>query len=1051
MGQGVSRMNRSWLFPLLVIACLPSSIWAQQFILPPALALEAENFTIENDWQVIHTCRENSPFDPAGFGHISGERLLGIDAQNDRASAYHDMIIPKSGEYRLWVRYEYPPGTETRFRIVLLQNEKTILDHLMGSRDHLRHGYGESQPRAQHDPPAGVPGMVEEVVTVRLEAGKGRIYLKGVRQPVQPGIAAPRHIDCLYLTSDAEDSWIRYYSRQNSRYPILDAFRDTVGPRYEVRFVNKSRQASTYTITHVYNRMPFLAVAEGLVAQNVEPGNPTDWIPLKKQDTCHCSMIQMTSSGGSFVTEIRAIGDTDTSRVRTLTASRTANVYLPPYSGKGEGPVTPEEEIDRVLTLLKEKPPIGKVPTQPLCYAGGMPVGIDSDYGRKYAQLYAALGLRTLNPTLTGTQWKSNLAEAKIPLTRSWAVTRFRNPPTPYSVELAQNSLKSNGLASQLKWFDYGEEIAFPEWMQLLVQEQVDQASQRKEKLKPETVIRALWREWLFRNRKEYRADDYWREEWGPVNVLQVRPDSSSGAAAENPRLYIDSIQFFEEISLGWLVNHAAAIRKSLGSDVLCGNSITSQPLYYPRITQTIQWFRSKAGDMGRHTEAFWQAGQAGPMINGYLAEQFLSGMRDNPRAVLRQYSLASSPGNTRSSFLRSCYTHLAHGARLLDFGPIGMNETGEEATIDHRHHERYQAIRDVTHAVGLVEDLLTDSRPIGSGVALLVSSGTERWDMAGAAQDLAGRDLLGPSYRKVRLNHHLERFGLWQALTLAGFPPDLIIEDDLKSAVLDRYKVLILVGDCIPPQFSTAVATWVRNGGVVLATANTGRYDSYRKPITEWQKLFGLETRRSEERESFFRPLQELLLMQPLDMVQSTGWQMPQLGTFERIGVSKDVKVLARFKEDNSPAWIQHRLGEGSIHYVAAQPGVASLWSALQAMKITDRRSAMHQIPTELDIGTGYLLHAVLEEGRVEPILRTDVGHIDGRVLQGPRGWIIPLANYNETVDQKIKISVRINGRVGRCVSAVHGEIPIKTGNGTIEIEIPKLGYGDLLRLTEN
>ena len=106
--------------------------------------------------------------------------------------------------------------------------------------------------------------------------------------------------------------------------------------------------------------------------------------------------------------------------------------------------------------------------------------------------------------------------------------------------------------------------------------------------------------------------------------------------------------------------------------------------------------------------------------------------MRDNPRAVLRQYTMPHSPGNTDASFRRSVYTHLAHGARELDFFGIGMNECFTENHIDHRDHDRYRALRDATYSVGFVEDLLPESHAVASPVALLVSDSTERWDFAG-------------------------------------------------------------------------------------------------------------------------------------------------------------------------------------------------------------------------------------------------------------------------------------------------------------------------------
>src|SRR5262249_54547311 len=152
------------------------------------------------------------------------------------------------------------------------------------------------------------------------------------------------------------------------------------------------------------------------------------------------------------------------------------------------------------------------------------------------------------------------------------------------------------------------------------------------------------------------------------------------------------------------------------------------------------------------------------------------------------------SPGNTNASFLSSAFSHLAHGATMLDFFGIGMNETFTENHIDHRDHSRYKALRDITHAIGLAENLLPQARALPSPVALLVSETTARWDRAGIAPDQAGHAVFGPNFRKTRLHFHLERLGLWSALTFLGVSPDLLLEEDLTAKGLQDYKVLLVV-----------------------------------------------------------------------------------------------------------------------------------------------------------------------------------------------------------------------------------------------------------------
>ena len=485
-----------------------------------------------------------------------------------------------------------------------------------------------------------------------------------------------------------------------------------------------------------------------------------------------------------------------------------------------------------------------------------------------------------------------------------------------------------------------------------------------------------------------------------------------------------------------------------MGEDVLTGCNYSNHPFYCPAYAPYIKWFRGGAADLGRHSEFFWQVAQAGPMVNGYVAEAFRCGMRDNPKAVLRQYTMPHSPGNTDASFLRSVYTHLAHGARELDFFGVGMNETFTENHIDHRDHARYRALRDAIYSVGLVEDLLPESHPVASPVALLVSESTERWDFAGIATDGAGRAVFGPDFRKARLNAHIDRLGLWAALTFLGVSPDLLVEEDVNAKTLKDYKVLVVVGDSLPPSLAPALEAWVRDGGVLLADADAGRYDAYHQPAPAFQTLFGLDVRRTEVRDAIFRPRQELPFLKPQGTVAGPGWEMPQIGTYERIAPAKDVEVLAKFKDDGGPAVTERKLGKGRVIYAAALPGAAYLWSALQPPAVPDRGPGTHSVPTEFDAGARTLLQTVLTDAEAEPTIQATPALIDTRLLKAPKGYVLPVANYQDKVGGKVALTLTVGEPIKKVTSAYQGELPVKQENGRVVIELPALGYGDLIRL---
>ena len=107
-------------------ASLPALLLAKPapFRLAPAVAVEAEDFRIEKGWKVVFNGQGNYMVDIIGFNHISGERLLCADKADTTASAHADVDIPADGDYRLWVRYEYPTFSDARFRVTLAQGAR---------------------------------------------------------------------------------------------------------------------------------------------------------------------------------------------------------------------------------------------------------------------------------------------------------------------------------------------------------------------------------------------------------------------------------------------------------------------------------------------------------------------------------------------------------------------------------------------------------------------------------------------------------------------------------------------------------------------------------------------------------------------------------------------------------------------------------------------------------------------------------------------------------------------------------------------------------------
>jgi hypothetical protein len=1016
------------------------------FTLAPAVAVEAEDFTIERGWKVIRNGHGNYMVDIVGFNHVSGERVLGIDEKDDSASAFLDVTLPEAGDYRLWVRYECPSFCEIRFRVQVEQNGRRAVDTVVGAKDNPKYWFGETKPRPQYDPPWGSEGLFEEVVTVPgLAAGKARVYLKGEKQPQIPGVTARRNIDLVYLTRDTGDAWLAHYHRQTNLYPILDAFRDSRGARWEVRFTNRGTAPSGYAIHYTYNRIPW-GMNEPAVTL-VKPGESSPWIGLARQDTTHFSYTSFTSTiKQPFDLDLRPAGGMVK---RSDQGQSDYGYFLPPYPGKGDGVVTVPMKIALIRRLLEAAKAPGKKPTLPLTYGGWVPIGRDDAIGRAYAELYADLGFRSLHPAHGDPKIaRKNLEAVGIPATKSWMVMSYRNPPTRANIDAAKKQLQASGLGEFLTWFDYGDEIGFGEWIGMMLADEV--AAAKGKKADGPAILAAKWRDWLAKHRATVPAADYWRGSWGAFDAGKLRPDSSAGAASENPRLYVDSLIFYEESAIVFAAQGLKAVKAAFGDHVWCGANYSGHPFYFPTATMYINWFRGGAADMGRHSEYFWQVNQLGPMINGYFAEHFRAGMRDNPKAILRQYTMPHAPGNSDASFMRTAFSHLAHGAKMLDYFGIGMNDSWTENYVDHQFAiERYVAMRDVNHCIGFVEDVLPDSQVVPSPVALLVSESTERWDFAGIATDQAGHAHFGPDFRKTRTHHHVERLGIWKALTFLGASPDLIIENDLTPDRLKGYKMLVLVGDCLPPEKAPILEAWVKAGGTLFATAGAGQFDPYRRPIDAYSKLFGIQ-RQKIEKETFFRVRQELPYLKPTGELKVLDREtMPRVGVTETISADPKIENKAVITGPKGEVVeVARQLGAGWTDYLAAFPGVSLLWTAGQPAMIPDRSPSSHAVPANYDKGAMLAIASALTRAKVTNRIVSDRVTVDRRLIRTSKGYILALSNYQVKVGDPVTLTLPIDGDGWKATSAYHGVVPMRRERDYWMLTLPALGYGDMVRI---
>jgi hypothetical protein len=114
----------------------------------------------------------------------------------------------------------------------------------------------------------------------------------------------------------------------------------------------------------------------------------------------------------------------------------------------------------------------------------------------------------------------------------------------------------------------------------------------------------------------------------------------------------------------------------------------------------------------------------------------------------------------------------------------------------------------------------------------------------------------------------------------------------------------------------------------------------------------------------------------------------------------------------------------------------------------VPDRGPGTHSIPTRFNPGAKALLELVLKAARVPPTIEAEPALVDARLLRAKGGYILPIANYHDTVGQTVTLRIHGTDRIRKATSAYHGELSLKEDKGCVVLTIPRLGYGDIIRL---
>ncbi len=891
-----------------------------------------------------------------------------------------------------------------------------------------------------HDLPHGVEGLVGEAGVVDLAPGPATFTL--VARPGDgPEPAADRNLDCLLLTTDLDDG---FRGRGARAYPLLDEIGTAQRRRAWLRIANPGDSGESFHVEARYtvNRVPwtlptFVIDRAGIAAQGarprrLEPGERTPWVDISCRDTTHPGHLQLLQQNNSQNRRVTleldiASAPSDDALLRRLSyreeASARLVLNLPPYPARAPREIlTGEEVLERIVAALRDHPaPVGMPPRRTPVYAGfGDEVEKNLTNPTRLYQLYRRLffllGPNAFNQLGVGAlaaELQAMREEGRQP-GRTLLLGDFRWYPSDENIAKAAREVDAAQARPYLRGFTYGDEVSLQGWAPKDDRDEGLRGALQARGIPPEDVLPA-----------DVAAAGEPEERWDAVRFVADPRD-----APAQPRLYVESRRYLEGAALDRLAAQSTKLRETFGQDIVYGATYSPHPYFWPDQALWVQAFRRGATNRAIHSDYWWQAGELGPQMTGYLLDVFRCGLRDRLApgggvGAIEPYVMPHSPGNTDADFRRGVYTALAHGAKGLDFFQVGPEQSGTENYIRSDDFARYRTLRDVTYEIGAVDDLIADGRLRPASVAIVLSESTDDWERAAAGV----ADGISEQQRFPSIAYNLERKCVWTALRHAQVPVDFVTEGDLADGNIGRYRVLYLVGDHLGGAAARALAGWVTAGGTLVSTAGGGLRDEYGAPSEPLAPVFGITGQQLDKQTTFIRPRIELPRLVPLDVMSGEldgqPIQVPALAFRQQLESARDAQVLARWT-DGSPAAVRRRHGSGTAYLWGALVGTAYVKSGFpDPLPPPDRGPFTHTPLTGFEPDLSRPLTAPVQ-GVPKTWAECSDPLVETGVLETDRALLVPLAALQDG-PRSVDLTVHAADRARAVRSVRRGALPFR------------------------
>ncbi len=355
------------------------------------------------------------------------------------------------------------------------------------------------------------------------------------------------------------------------------------------------------------------------------------------------------------------------------------------------------------------------------------------------------------------------------------------------------------------------------------------------------------------------------------------------------------------------------------------------------------------------------------------------------------------TPSDERNLRLKAA-SALAQGAKNFFYWTYGPTATSTENYWSDQQGS-YPGMAHLSRMLEFGEKVLVSGKPRRTRVALLYSISSDLWQPFGYI-------------------HMLERRGLYLALVHDQYLVDLITEEDVESGHLTDYSVLYSADPCISTAATKSIEAWVRQGGTIVGTCNSGMRNEFGEPVEGLAKIFGIQPGKVDRQPGEYRTRGRLNEIPYLDHVKFGGESHGMIGLRCSVAVTSG-KTRATFASNGTPAIVQNKVGRGEAVWFSGTPAISYIKDAkFVANALSERwpapqRKAMTQ-------------YAAM--GGAAPLVRLSQPVVETGICEAGRGTALVLANFTYQPIPSLEIEMPIRNPVSVVTSMEHGNIPFQT-----------------------